>query len=340
VEVAGGGIYTAAATGLLDDSSLGLTIFVDDLNTSGDKARVQFAHASPGTPPVDITLLDGAKLFSNVAFGKSGTAADVDGGAYSLQARVANTETVALSFADVPVSNGMNYTVYAVGLLSDNSITAVVTVNTDVGETQTVELTPATAQLRVAHLVPGADAVDIYLDGNRELRDVPFEAFSDFLPIAAKTYTVRVTLANTMTDVIPSTDLIFDPNTATTVAATGLPNDIQPLVLLDNRESAASGFSLVRFVHTSPDAPPVDIVAAGVGTLFADFDFREASEYSPVAVGTYDLEVRFAATPAGSGDLIKTFPGVTLNSTETISLFATDVAAELNAVRVQDSDDE
>ena len=340
VEVAGGGIYTAAATGLLDDSSLGLTIFVDDLNTSGDKARVQFAHASPGTPPVDITLLDGAKLFSNVAFGKSGTAADVDGGAYSLQARVANTETVALSFADVPVSNGMNYTVYAVGLLSDNSITAVVTVNTDVGETQTVELTPATAQLRVAHLVPGADAVDIYLDGNRELRDVPFEAFSDFLPIAAKTYTVRVTLANTMTDVIPSTDLIFDPNTATTVAATGLPNDIQPLVLLDNRESAASGFSLVRFVHTSPDAPPVDIVAAGVGTLFADFDFREASEYAPVAVGTYDLEVRFAASPAGSGDLIKTFSGVALNSTETISLFATDVAAELNAVRVQDSDDE
>jgi hypothetical protein len=339
VTVAGGTVYTAAATGLVGDSSLGLTIYVDDLQTTSDKARVQFAHASIDAPPVDITRLDGAKLFSNVMFGKSGTSQLVDGGAYSLQARVANTETVALSFADVPVSNGMNYTVYAIGLLSDGSITAIVTVNSEVGAPQTVELTPATAELQVAHLVPGAGEVDVYLDGNRELRGVPFEAFSGYLPIAAKTYTVRVTLKDTMTDVIPETALIFNPNTATTVAAAGLPESIQPLILLDTRDSAANGFSLVRFVHTSPDAPTVDIVAAGVGTLFAGYDFRDASEYAPLGVGTYDLEVRLASTPAGQGDLVKTFAGVTLNSTETISLFATDVAANLNAVRVQDNDE-
>jgi len=340
VTVMGGTAYTAAATGLVSDSSIGLTVFVDDLSTQGDKARIQFVHASPGTPPVDITLLDGTKLFANTAFGFSSTSQLVDGGAYSLQARLANTETVALSFADVPVSNGMDYTVYAIGLLSDNSITALVAVNQEVGETATVELTPATAELRVAHLVPDADAVDIYLDGNRELQGVVFEQFSDYLPIAAKTYTVRVTLANTMTDVIPTTPLIFNPNTATTVAATGLASesDIQPIVLLDNRESAAAGFSLVRFVHTSPDAPAFDIVATGVGTLFAGFDFRESSEYSPIAVGTYDLEVRLASEPAGQGDLVKTFPGVTLNSTETVSVFATDTAANLNAKIVQDND--
>lgn len=340
VTVMGGTAYTAAATGLVSDESIGLTVFVDDLSTQGDKARIQFVHASPGTPPVDITLLDGTKLFANTAFGSSSTSQLVDGAAYSLQARLADTETVALSFADVPVSNGMNYTVYAIGLLSDSSITALVAVNQEVGETATVELTPATAELRVAHLVPGAGPVDVYLDGTlvEGLRGVPFETFSDHLPIAARTYTVRVTLENTMTDVIPETALIFNPNSATTVAATGLPSDIQPMVLIDTRDSAAAGFSLVRFVHTSPDAPEVDIVAAGVGTLFAGFEFREASEYSPVAVGTYDIEVRLASTPAGQGDLVKTFPGVTLNSTQTVSVFATDTAANLNATIVQDSE--
>jgi hypothetical protein len=340
VTVMGGSAYTAAATGLVDDASLALTIFVDDLSTAADKARIQFVHASPDAPAVDITLLDGTKLFSNVSFGNSGTSLLVDGAAYSLQARLANTETVALSFADVPVSNGMNYTVYAIGLLGEGTITAMVAVNQETGETATVDLVPATAQLRVAHLVPGAGAVDVYLDGIRveDLRGVPFEAFSGYLPIAAKTYTVRVTFENTMTDVIPETALIFNPNSASTVAATGLPSDIQPLVLLDTRESAAEGFSLVRFVHTSPDAPEVDIVAADVGTLFAGFEFREASEYAPVAVGTYDIEVRLASTPAGQGQLVKTFPGVTLNSTQTVSVFATDTAENLNAKIVQDSE--
>jgi hypothetical protein len=231
----------------------------------------------------------------------------------------------------------MSYTVYAIGLLADGTIKGLASVNVETGETATVELLPATAELRVAHLVPGAGAVDVYLDGNRELSGVPFEAFSDYLPIAAKTYTVRVTLENTMTDVIPSTPLIFNPNSATTVAATGLPGDIQPLVLADNREPAADGFSLVRFVHTSPNSPGVDIVAAGVGTLFAGFEFREASEYAPVAVGTYDIEVRLASQPAGQGALVTTFPGVTLTSTQTISVFATNVTAELNAKAVLDS---
>lgn len=338
VDVEAGINYTVAATGLLDDNSIAPAVFVDDLEPTSGKAEIQFVHASPGTPPVDITLLDGTKLFANVMFGKDSTVLPVDGGAYSLQARVANTSTVALSFADVPVDGGMNYTVYAIGLLGDGSLDAIVAVNMLGDTTPTVDLTPAMADVRVAHLVPGAPDVDVWIDGNKELSGVPFEAISGYLPLSAATHTVRVVVTNTTNDVIPETALTFNPNTATTVAATGLLSNVQPLVLLDTRDSAASGFSLVRFVHTSPDAPEVDIVAAGVGTLFAGYEFRDFSEYASLSVGTYDLEVRFASNPAGEGDLIKTFEGVSLTSTETISLFATDVAASLNAVRVQDND--
>ena len=169
VDVEAGMAYTVAATGLLDDNSIAPAVFVDNLETTSGKANVQFAHTSPGAPAVDITLLDGTKLFGNVMFGKAGTPIAVDAGAYSLQVRVANTATVALSFADVPVSAGMNYTVYATGLLADGSIDAIVSVDMLGETTPTVDLDPAMAEVRVAHLVPGAPNVDVWVDGTKEL---------------------------------------------------------------------------------------------------------------------------------------------------------------------------
>ena len=337
VDVDGGMTYTVAATGLLDDGSIAPAVFVDDLQPTSGKAELQFVHASPGTPPVDITLLDGTKLFPNVTFGTDGNVLAVDAGAYSVQARVANTETVAISFADIPVSAGMNYTVYAIGLLADGSLDAVVAVNMLGDMTTTVDLTPATADVRVAHLVPGGPNVDIWIDGNKEISGVPFETISGYLPLSAATHTIRVVVENTTDDIFPEATLTFLPNTASTVAATGLVSDIQPAVFEDSRESATAGNSRARFVHTSPDAPAVDIVVAGGPVLFEGYSFGQSSDYIEVGAGTYDLEVRFASEPAGNGALVKTFTGVPFSSTEAYSIFATGLAADLNAKGVQDN---
>lgn len=338
VDLTGGKAYTVAATGLLSDSSIGATVIEDDLDPTSGKAELGFVHASPGAPAVDITLLDGTRLFSNVMFGSAGVRIPVDPGSYTVQVRVAGTETVALSFADVPVAAGMNYTVFAIGELSDGSIDALVSVDMAGATTTIVDLTPATAEARVAHLVPGAPDVDVWVDGELTLEDVPFEAISGYLPLSAATHTVRVVVANTTNDVIPETALIFEPSTALTIAATGLSTDIQPLILTDTRADASAGNSWVRFVHTSPDAPAVDIGVAGGPVLFPGFEFGESSAYAAVAAGTYDLEVRVAANPAGSGALVKTFSGVSLSSTATYSIFATGLAADLNATAVQDNE--
>jgi hypothetical protein len=337
VDVDAGMEYTVAATGLLSDASIAPAVFVDDVEPTDGKAEIRFVHASPDAPPVDITLLDGTKLFPNVEFGRAGDGIAVDAGAYSLQVRVANTETVALSFADVPVSAGMNYTVYAIGLLADGSIDAIVSVDRIAETTTTVDLTPATADVRVAHLVPGGPNVDVWVDGEKQLSGVPFEAISDYLPLSAATHAIRVVVANTTNDIFPEATLTFLPNTASTVAATGLVSDIQPRVFEDSRASAPMNNSFARFVHTSPDAPRVDIAVVDGPVLFAGFGFGESSDYAQVAAGSYDLEVRVASEPAGRGALVKTFNGVSLQSTASYSIFATGLAAELNAKPVQDN---
>ena len=52
----------------------------------------------------------------------------------------------------------------------------------------------------------------------------------------------------------------------------------------------------MRFVHTSADAPDVDVAVTAGPVLFGDVPFRGASSYANVDSGSYDLEVRVAGT--------------------------------------------
>lgn len=51
------------------------------------------------------------------------------------------------------------------------------------------------ARVRVAHASPEAPNVDVFLDDNKVLADVPFGAISDYISVAAGTYTAAITPA-------------------------------------------------------------------------------------------------------------------------------------------------
>jgi hypothetical protein len=191
--------------------------------------------------------------------------------------------------------------------------------------------------VRVAHLSPDAPAVDIWVDGAVVLEDVPFRAFSGYLEVEAGTRNIQVTPANSTTPVIDA-DVALDPDKYYTVAATGLvgENDLSPIVLTDDRSGNPNGNAHVRFVHTSPDAPNVNIrVANGGPMLFSDVAFREAADYIGVGAAMYDLEVTLAA----NDQLVLTVPAVTLNSSTNYTIFAAGLAGDgtLVALPVVDS---
>ena len=183
-------------------------------------------------------------LFPDVQFREAGSYLAVPGGSYDLQVRLAGTETVALSFGDVPLSNNTTYSVFAVGLLSDGSLKATVSVDSPGSGNTTVDLEPATATLRVAHLSPDAPGVDVYLDGQvvQGLTGVPFKAVSGYLTVGAATHNVKVYVAGTTTGPVIDANVTLLPGTAYTVAATGLVSsgDLRPLVLVDDREGPAA----------------------------------------------------------------------------------------------------
>jgi LPXTG-motif cell wall-anchored protein len=122
--------YTVVAVGLLAD--IEPLVLVDNNSApAAGKAHVRFVHASPDAPAVDIAVAGGGPvLFANVPFKGVGDYLPVDPGTYDLEARVAGTETVALSVPGVVLEEGKVYTIFAMGLVEgEPALTAVPSVD-------------------------------------------------------------------------------------------------------------------------------------------------------------------------------------------------------------------
>lgn len=120
-----------------------------------------------------------------------------------LVTQAGNPGVVGLGPADVPLEQGKQYTIFAANTLAAG-IDAYVTED----DTRSVA---TEARVRLIHLSPAAGPVDIYvteggtgLDGDPLLllEDVPYEANTGYLSLAAGSYDVTITAANGSTAAI------------------------------------------------------------------------------------------------------------------------------------------
>jgi hypothetical protein len=183
-----------------------------------------------------------------------------------------------------------------------------------------------TAKVRVIHASPDAPAVDVFVNGNIALSNVPFFTASDYLDLPAGSYRVQVapTGQPASAAVIDATATI-EAGKAYTIAATGLVADIEPTIFVDDLSAPAAGNAKVRVYHLSPDAPAVDVKPAGAAALISGLAFPEASDYLEVPAGSYDLQV----TPAGASAVVIDLPGTAVEAGKIYSVFATNVVAEI-----------
>lgn len=177
------------------------------------------------------------------------------------------------------------------------------------------------ARLRVLHASPDAPAVDVHRDGQEAVSDLAFSSITDYVSVPAGPHAVKVFASSangTGNPVIDVPSLALDAGKDYTVAAVGKLAEIKPLVLVDNNAAPAAGNAHVRVVHVSPDAPNVDIFAAGAGVVVSDLAFTKAADYLPLAAGNYDLEVR----GAGSDTAVLSLPGTRLEAGKVYTAFA------------------
>jgi hypothetical protein len=146
------------------------------------------------------------------------------------------------------------------------------------------------AWVRVLHASPDAPAVDVKANDGNILENVPFGTISEYLPVDAGTYNIKVCATGTDTCVIDA-DLTFADGKKYTVAATDLVAQIKPQVLEDTAAAVADK-AQVRVVHFSADTPAVDVLTQdGSAKVVENLAFPDATAYLALDAGSYDLKV-------------------------------------------------
>ncbi|WP_237143947.1 DUF4397 domain-containing protein [Pontibacter pamirensis] len=174
------------------------------------------------------------------------------------------------------------------------------------------------ANVMVVHASPDAPGVDLLINDTKvNTAALTYPNNTDYLNVPSGTQNIKVNAAGTSTTVI-NANLDLDPNTAYTIFAINTLANIEPLVLVDDLTAPAANMAHVRFVHLSPDAPAVDVAVQGGPVLFSNRSFESATAFTPVAAGTYTLEVR----QAGTMDVVLTVPDVELSNSGIYTIFA------------------
>lgn len=179
-------------------------------------------------------------------------------------------------------------------------------------------VTPAPeSRVLVVHASPDAPGVDLLVDNAIAGSNLEFPNNTGYLTVEAGTRNVKVNVSGTATTVIEA-DLNLEADKNYTVFAVDAVANIAALVLSDDLTPPASGNAHVRFVHLSPDAPAVDITLTDGTIVFGKQSFKDFTDFTPLAAGTYDLQVRVAGTSTVALDL----PGITLDAGRIYTVFA------------------
>lgn len=159
--------------------------------------------------------------------------------------------------------------------------------------------------VRVAHASPDAPAVDVYVNDDAVLTNVPFKTVSNYLELAPGTYTFRVAPAGAGADAaVITAEATIAAGEAYTVAAINTLDNIEGTIFSDDLSAPADGQAHVRVYHLSPDAPAVDLKTQDDAvTLVSNLSYPNASEYTPVDAGNYNLKVTAAGDTASVFDV-------------------------------------
>src|ERR687898_1890082 len=193
------------------------------------------------------------------------------------------------------------------------------------------------ALVRVAHLSPDAPNVDVYVNGEPALTDVPYTTVSSYLSLPAGTQQVTVYATGETSNPVIDAPVKIAAGGAYTIAAVGLVTDgsITAQVYQDDLRAPSEGNAKLRVIHASPDAGPVDVAPRGGEPLVTDLAFPDDTPYAEVPAVTYTLDVN----AAGTDQTTLTVPDAKLAAGGVYSAFAvgTVYADSLDVLLVQDN---
>jgi len=296
-----GKTYTVIANGIPGDANYPFELAVNSnariFSASDDQVDVAAFHGSPGAPNVDVDARGIGNLIDNLAYGDYAGYLSIDPDQYFLEIRADGSPDLVGTFvADLSPLAGLSTVVFASGVLGEDPAFGLFAA---LPNGTVIELTPV-SRLQIIHNSP-EPTVDLYIDGELAVNDLAFRDATPFIDIETRIpYEIAVAPANSQSvaDAIATfSGVTFEDGKSYIVFATGVvgdaetPFDLRVFDAARERSEDPANVDILLY-HGAPDAPEVDVVAAGVGVIFDNVAYGEFSnDYLSVPAATYTLNV-------------------------------------------------
>lgn len=154
--------------------------------------------------------------------------------------------------------------------------------------------TAGAAQIRFVHVIPGANAIDVYIDGSLVINALDYGSPSFYLNVPAQPHTITVTQSGVTTElwqqeVVPNAGAAY-----TLVASSTNPLGFQNFQ--DDLTPLALGSSRLTAIHAIANATPVDVVLADGRAVIPGLQYN-------IPYGTLDIpSAVYALAVTGTGE--------------------------------------
>ena len=259
-------------------------------------------HGSPNAPAVDVRARDlNLDLIDSLAYNGFSDALGIPPSTYYLELYPDGSDDLVATYeTELPGDLiGLSAIGIASGLLGDEPPLDLVFFP-PFGENATPVFTATpVAQVQLVHNSP-APTVDVYANDGLLVDNFMFRTATPFVDLPTRTdFTIDVAGedSNSSADAIATFEGVrFDDGRKYTVMARGLVGDDNTPFGLDvfdmTQTSAAGDGTDLLLYHGSPDAPTVDVVVDGPGSiLFDDISYTDFQGYVNVPAAEYQLNV-------------------------------------------------
>ena len=164
------------------------------------------------------------------------------------------------------------------------------------------------ARLRLMNAAPGLQPVDLLSDDTLLSGPISTTLTSAYLQLASGTHTFKLVPAGTTQSELISATLQLEAGKDYSLVLIEDGGAAQMLLLPDNNSLPKVGKARLRFVQASPQAGELDLLVQGGQALLIQQTYQTIPQYTEIAAGTYDFELRSTKTMTAVLDL----PGITL----------------------------
>ena len=299
-------------------------------------------NVAAGIGAVDVYLTAaGADLNStspnlaNIAIGNISGLVPVNTGSYELRVTAAGTKDVIYDTGVQAFTNNQGTyeaVIYTKGSARLPNVAVLNVDSTGTGQVNDNRL----AEFKVLNASSVASPLNVLVDGNIVLSNIPFAGISDYVTASAGSHTFAVQATATPGANLLTLVATLASATDTSLAFSGPAGALVPLVLNDNNLPPPAGRARVRFVNVSPGLGPLDVYV-NFSKQLSGLASNSGSSYIEVtADATIGTSYEFDFNIAGTTSVALKLPSVSIIAGHTYTIYVVGAPATPQAVVAKD----